>query len=248
MNWRVALLLTTTLAVVVATLLADPVAQDPAYHDFADNRTMLGTANFLNVASNLAFLFVGVFGITTIARMDEGNLKHLKSVWLMLFIGLVATAIGSSWYHLDPSNETLAWDRLGMVIGFMSLNALVIGEYVSQKAARSLLWPLLVLGIASVLYWSYTESLGRGDLRPYALVQFLPILLIPLTLLLFPARSDLTRWIWWVMVFYAFSKGAELLDDRVFAEGQLLSGHTLKHLLAALASAGLLIGIRRRCA
>src|SRR5262245_15202615 len=39
-----------------------PIPQDLSYHTFADDRTMLGVPNFLNVASNLPFIVVGVLG------------------------------------------------------------------------------------------------------------------------------------------------------------------------------------------
>lgn len=246
MNWRTALLAATSAGLTIAALLAEPVAQDPAYHAFVDHRTMLGVPNFMNVVSNLGFLVVGLYGIKAVAQYDAGILKNLNVIWIILYIGIVATAVGSAYYHWSPSNETLAWDRLGMVIGFMSLAALMIGEYASPSAARKLLWPLLVLGMASVIYWSHTETLGRGDLRPYALVQFLPMLLIPMTLLFYSGRSDLTRWFWWVIAFYAMSKIAEQFDSQIYAAGHLLSGHSLKHILAAFAPAALLLGLRRR--
>ncbi|MEL7186910.1 MAG: alkaline phytoceramidase, partial [Pseudomonadota bacterium] len=237
MDWRTALLAATGAVFVIIALLADPIAQDPAYHAFADQRTMLGIPNFLNVISNGAFVAIGLTGIAMISRTDPSVLGDLKLVWLMLFLGLIATAAGSSYYHWNPSNATLAWDRLGMVIGFMSLVALVVGEYGSKPAARALLWPLLVVGIASVLYWIHTESLGRGDMRPYAFVQFVPILLIPLTLLLYGVRSDLTRWFWLLIACYLLAKVAEHFDTQLLALGHLLSGHSIKHLLAALAPA-----------
>lgn len=246
MHWRTALLVATGIGLSIAAMIADPVGQDPIYHAFVDSRTILGIPNFMNVASNLGFLLVGIYGIRSVTQHDAETLNDLKLVWLMLYFGIVATALGSAYYHWAPSNETLAWDRLGMVIGFMSLAALVIGEYGSPGAARKLLWPLLAVGVASVFYWAHTETLGRGDLRPYALVQFVPMLLIPLSLLLYADRSDLTRWFWWLIVFYGMSKVAEQLDSQIYAIGHLLSGHSLKHLLAAVAPAALLVGLHHR--
>lgn len=246
MNWRTALLVATGAGLAITALLVEPVAQDPAYHAFVDHRTVFGIPNFMNVASNLGFLIVGLYGMQVVSQSSTEALKGLRVVWLMLYIGVFATAAGSSWYHWSPANETLAWDRLGMVIGFMSLAALMIGEFGSRSAARKLLWPLLAIGIASVLYWSHTESLGRGDLRPYALVQFVPILLIPLTLLLYSNRSDLTRWFWWLIAFYLLAKLSEHFDEQLYQVGRLISGHSLKHLFAAVGLAFLFVGLRRR--
>jgi len=133
-----------------------------------------------------------------------------------------------------------------MTIGFMSLISIIISEYFSPPLGKKLLLPFLLLGIGSVAYWVRTESLGAGDLRPYAIVQFLPMLLIPLTIILYKTRSDLGRYIWWMIGFYVAAKVAEQLDDQLYAVGNAMSGHTLKHLLASLAPASLLYGLVHR--
>jgi len=156
------------------------------------------------------------------------------------------TAFGSSVYHLSPDNASLGWDRLAMTIGFMSLFALVIGEYVSVAWAHRLLVPLLLLGAGSVYYWLRTESMGVGDLRPYAAVQFLPMLYIPVIMLRYRGESDLGPYIGGLIAFYVLAKVFEQYDANVFAVGEMMGGHALKHVLAALASASLLAGLYRR--
>ena len=243
MSWRTALLVATGTALVIAALFADPFPQDPAYHLFADDRRMLGIPNFMNVFSNLGFLAVGIYAFVLLDRMTP---SALLPAWVMLAVGIVATALGSGYYHWAPTNETLAWDRLGMAIGFMSLTALVIGEYGSPKIGRAMLAPLIALGIVSVVYWSQSEALGRGDLRLYAIVQFMPALLIPLTLLLYPRRSDLTRSLWWLFACYLLAKVSEHFDSQIYEMGGLISGHSLKHLFAAVGLLFLFVGLRRR--
>ena len=52
------------MVVSLATLpLLPPIAQDPTYHQFADQRTLLGIPNFWNVVSNLPFVLVGAMGL-----------------------------------------------------------------------------------------------------------------------------------------------------------------------------------------
>jgi len=229
--------------VTLIDLISNPLAQDPAYHQFADQRTLLSIPHFWNVASNLPFLIVGTLGITeTIHHKTD----PLRTAWLVFFAGIFLTAFGSGYFHLDPNNETLAWDRLTMTIGFMSFVAITIGEYMSVSWSRRLLLPLLVVGAGSVLYWSHTESLGVGDLRPYAAVQFLPMLVIPVVVLVNRERSDLGKYIAWMIAFYVAAKFAEHYDREIYAAGELLSGHSLKHVLAALGPACLLLGLRRR--
>jgi hypothetical protein len=229
--------------VTITDLLSSPIAQDPAYHLFADYRTFLAVPNFWNVMSNVPFIVVGALGFRFSLRITN---DPLRNAWLVFFAGIFLTAFGSGYYHLAPDNDTLAWDRLTMTIGFMSFVAIVIGEYVSVAWGRRLLVPLLATGAASVFYWVYTESLGAGDLRPYALVQFLPMLLIPLVVIARRSRSDLGPYIAWMIAFYVAAKVAEHYDAEIFAAGTLLSGHSLKHIFAALAPACLLFGLRRR--
>jgi hypothetical protein len=225
--------------------LLSPLAQDPAYHAFADGRSLLGIPNFWNVASGLPFFIVGVWGLVFLAR-NPGTVTHLRGVWTVFFIGVLLTMFGSGYYHLAPDNASLGWDRLSMVIAFMSLSALVIGEYLSTQWANRLLVPLLLIGAGSVYYWLHTEAQGAGDLRPYALVQFLPMILLPFIVLLGRARSDLGPWFGLLIVFYAAAKIFEFYDASVFAAGELMSGHAIKHLLAALGAACLLPGLHRR--
>jgi hypothetical protein len=246
LNWRLLLLATITVSVVLAAVLADPIAQDPQYHLFADTRTLASIPNFMNVTSNFPFLIVGIFGLLFILKNSASITPHMKPAWLIFFFGIFMTAFGSGYYHLAPANEPLVWDRLPMTIGFMSLVAIVIAEYLSVSIAKKLLLPLLLIGFASVMYWSHTEALGRGDLRPYALVQFLPMLLIPLVISLYGSRSDLGRYIWLMIGFYVASKFAELFDAELYNAGNLVSGHALKHVVAALAPASLLVGLMQR--
>ena len=246
MSWQSTLLLSVGLLVVIAAALVDPVAQDPLYHVFADQRPMAGIPNFMNVMSNLPFLIVGVLGWRVIARNSETVTTTTRPAWIVFFFGIALTAFGSGYFHLEPNNDSLIWDRIPMTIGFMSLVSIIISEYFSSQLGKNLLPPLLLVGIGSVAYWAHTESLGAGDLRPYAIVQFLPMLLIPLIIALYKERSDLGRYVWWMIGFYVAAKLAEQLDDSLYSVGNAMSGHTLKHLLASLAPASLLYGLMQR--
>ena len=245
-SWRSRLLLLIGVSVIVAAFFVDPIAQDPAYHRFVDQRRFLSIANTLNVMSNLPFLIVGVAGLLFIQRHGARVAPHTQSAWIVFFAGILLTAFGSGYYHLAPNNETLVWDRLPMTVGFMSFVAIVIAEYLSVRGAQLALLPLLLVGAASVLFWAYTESLGRGDLRAYAVVQFVPMLLIPLIVWLYRGKSDLGRYMVWMIGFYVAAKLFEHYDREVYAAGGLLSGHTLKHVFAALAPASILYGLTRR--
>lgn len=218
-------------------LCVRPFPQDLAYHAFADRRPFLGLANFLNVVSNLPLVLVGLLGLWRLHKGPmPGALPDLVPGYRLFFLGMCLIGLGSAYYHLSPSNETLFWDRLAMAIAFMAFLALVAGETLSPVAGRRLLWPLVVLGVAAVWYWRHTELAGAGDLRLYVLVQFLPLVLVPLMLLLFPGRLSGKVYLWSVMAAYVAAKAAELADAALLALPLGLSGHSLKHLLAALAA------------
>ena len=227
----------------IVDLLSSPIAQDPAYHQFADQRTLLGIPNFWNVVSNVPFIIVGALGFQF---AWENKQEPLRIVWLAFFAGIFLTAFGSGWYHLAPNNVSLAWDRLTMTIGLTSFVAIVIGEYLSVDWGKRLLVPLLLAGAGSVLYWIHTESQGAGDLRPYAAVQFLPMLLVPIIVIARRAHSDLGPFIVCMIAVYFVAKAPEHFDAQVFAADNLLSGHSIKHVLSALAPVCLLVGLRKR--
>ena len=226
-------------AAVLGAALARPIAQDPAYHRFADTRLVWGIPNALNAFSNGVFVLIGVLGLWSVWPSRSAGRVRFESPgecwpYVVFFGGLGLTGLGSAYYHLAPGNETLVWDRLPLAMTLMGLFAATIVDRISVKAGLVLLGPLVAIGIASVLLWSAGERRGEGDLRLYALVQFYPMLAIPLMTLLFPSRYTRGGDLVVVVVIYGLAKGFELLDARLFALGGVVSGHTCKHVAAAL--------------
>lgn len=164
------------LACVAVAFIARPIPQPAAYHAFADGRRILGIPNGLGVLSNLPFALVGALGLWTTrsAARTGGSFRHRWERWpyLVLFGGVMLTTVGSMYYHLEPDNARLVWDRLPMTVGFMGLLTALVAERVGVPLAKGLFGPLLVLGATSVAYWYWTELQGSGDLRAYLLVQF----------------------------------------------------------------------------
>ncbi len=242
------------LAVAIAgirVLKGPPLAQDLAYHLMADQRPFLGIPNCLNVLSNLPFALVGLLGLHTVFHREAGRATPFRDPWerwpyAVLFAGVALTTLGSAYYHLAPDNARLVWDRLPMTLGFMGLLTALLAERVALRAGRLLLGPLLLLGVGSVAYWYWTELHGRGDLRVYVLVQYGSLLLVGLLLLLYPARDAGTGYLIAGLGAYAGAKWLEAADERIFAVGQVVSGHTLKHLAAAGAVVCLVVMLRAR--
>jgi hypothetical protein len=200
----------------------------------ADQRLWLGIPNCLNVLSNLPFAIVGLLGL--IATFGSGvGFRDSWERWpyTALFSGVALTTVGSSYYHLAPDNARLVWDRLPMAVAFMGLLTTVLAERVSLRVARWLFLPLLVVGAASVGYWYWSELRGAGDLRLYLLVQFGSLLVVVFLLSFYPTIYAGTGYFVAGLAAYAAAKGFELVDVAIFSVGQIVSGHTLKHLVSA---------------
>ena len=231
---RVYLLAGVVIVGVVALIAHGPIRQDPGYHEFADQREVLGIPNFWNVASNMPFFVVGLAGLfILLCRPIPGVLRPLVPSYVAFFLGTTLVAIGSGYYHLVPSDQRLVWDRLPMAVTFMAFLAILIGEQLAPRAGALALTPLLIIGLMSVAYWWFTGERGRDDLRPYFFVQFLPFLLTPLLLTLFPSPFTRRSLFWGVFSAYGLAKVLEPLDAPIFRAMRAWSGHSLKHLVAA---------------
>lgn len=221
-----------------AMLLHGRIAQPPRYHEFADTRAWLGIANAGDVLSNAAFAAAGLWGL--------GALRGRPHRYRLFLWALVLTAFGSAYYHWAPDNDRLLWDRLPIALACAGLLAAVYGE--THASPRTLLLPmgLALAGIASVLWWAATERLGAGDLRPYLLMQGAPLVLIPIWQALHgsPRPDRLAFGI--AILLYVGAKVAELNDAAILDALRFLSGHTLKHLLAAAAGAVIVASLVRR--
>lgn len=246
---RISILVGTTLAVAAGLFLLPRIPQDPAYHRFADARSWLGVPNFLNVVSNLPFLLVGVAGLRF--TLGKGSRAHFVAPeerwpWAALFLGVALTCFGSAHYHWAPANATLLWDRLPMAVGFMGVLAATVAERIHLRAGLIALPLLMAVALFSVLQWYAGELRGEGDMRLYVMVQFYTLVAVPLILWLFPARYTRGADLLVAVGIYALAKGFEAADGFIFHLGHVVSGHTLKHLMAPLAGYWIVRMLARR--
>ena len=224
-------LLVLVVLVALAPLLflgAAPILQPAAYHELADQRSLLGIGHFWNVVSNLPFLVVGLMGLDLLRRRPE----EAAAGWAALFCGNVLVAFGSAWYHSNPNDATLIWDRLPIGIAFMGFFTALLVEHLEGAArefAKWLLAPLIVLSAAAIWWWQ-----ASGDLSLWVWVQAAPMLAVVLVLALLPGRYTHRRYLAYALACYAASKLLELGDVQLMQwTGGLMSGHALKHLAAA---------------
>lgn len=235
--WLVIGALTAGLAALVFAL--PPIAQPQAYHDFADRRACWGLPNCLDVASNAFFMAAAGWGLILLQR---GRGRFVDGTerwpWVLFFAAVILIGLASAHYHLAPDNARLAWDRAAMALAFMAWLAALLGERLGLRAGRVLLLPLMAAGLGAVAYWHWSETQGAGDLRPWLLVQLLPIVLVPALLWRCPARYSRGRDMLIVIALYLVALLLDWSDRAVFAlSGGLIGGHALKHLVAALAVA-----------
>jgi hypothetical protein len=229
-----------TAASLLAAWLVPPMPQPVDYHDFADQRTLLGVDNCLDCVTNVGFAIAGLAGFYVLRRRRARFGQPVELVpYVAFFVGVLLTAIGSTYYHLAPDNERLVWDRLPMTIAFMSLIAAQIVERISVRAGLALLGPLVAIGMASVLYWIVTEWAGAGNVVPYAVLQGYAVVALLLITMTHPSRYTHGNDLYWVFAGYVAAKVLEHFDREIYAVGEVISGHSLKHVAAAIA--GLLV-------
>ena len=242
---RLTALLLFSVAVMLLAAAMPPISQSHAYHQFADQRAMFGIPNFMNVVSNLAILLSGLAGLMFLRhsyrlsdqRQNQQTFMSSAEYWpyLVLFMSVVMTAPGSAYYHWEPDNISLFWDRLPIAIGVTALLAAALSERIHPKLGARALPILVLMGAGSVIYWYMGEQRGIGNLNYYIVIQFYSLLLVVLLSLLLPSRYTHGYDIYKVIGLYALAKLAETLDQQIFDLGQVISGHTVKHLLAAWA-------------
>lgn len=232
---------------IAGVMMLEPISQDINYHLFIDNRTILSIPNFWNIVSNMPFLLVGVYGLISLIKQPNYKiLLEIRSAYIVFFSGITLVALGSTYYHFSPSNTSLIYDRLPMTIAFMALFSIVIAEFISTRLAKIIFWPLIFVGAFSVIYWAYTESIGEGDLRFYILVQFIPVLMMPVIWLFFKSKFTQTNAYWLLLGSYILAKLFEYFDVLIFNSLLVISGHSIKHLVAALGIVFLVKAYKKR--
>ncbi|RYF72032.1 MAG: hypothetical protein EOO22_11545 [Comamonadaceae bacterium] len=235
------LLFTFLLFVAVALLLPPLTGAQAGASLFADERAWHHLPNAMDVLSNVPFLAIGVWGLRWLHWLDRSQQRAphgagdpptntLDCAWLF-FAGLIASAAGSAFYHLQPDVLRLAADRAGMTVAFAGLIGFAVCERVSQRAGWVAAWTTLASGLLAVAVWHET-----GNVTPWAVVQFGGMALVLTLTLAKPMHDAVGLKLGWVIFFYALAKGFELGDHAIYEATQhLVSGHSLKHLTAALA-------------
>ena len=234
----------------MCTILLPPIPVSEEYHQFADSRSCLGIPNFGDVISNMFFLMFGVMGLVTVAGKSGKKLfleKYHSWPYLSFFCVVVVISFGSTYYHLNPSNERLYLDRAPILIGFLCLFAAFTADRVDQRGTIFVFFPfLLAIGVGA-LFWDLRQMSTGGDLRFYGLLQVYTFITLPLVCWLFPnCRYTSNYHMYLILGWYALAKFCELYDKLIFESlAGLISGHTVKHAVASLAICTVIIMLRK---
>jgi hypothetical protein len=216
---------------IIVALFYGPISQPQEYHDFADDREILGVPNALDVMSNLAIIYPGVVGL---AFIHESRNRSQVS-------GMILTFAGSVWFHLDPTDSTMLWDRLGMSVVIGSCISLLIHDMWDRNLAAKIHLPIIIASIVSVLWWPVFD-----DLRVYFIVKHHPFILFPIFLLCGRRIYDKVSGYYWGLSMFLLATIFEFADQQIFEITGIISGHTLKHIAAGIGLWFLMVMIRDR--
>ncbi len=219
-----------------------PVIRQPQeYHNFADARSWLGIPRAADVLSNLPFIAVGLIGLWRLRHGTRPLSRVVTASLYFIFIGFFFTGFGSAYYHWEPNDARLVWDRLPMTIAFSGVLGALFALRVSERGGAIMLVLMLLVGPASVFYWQVT-----GDLSMYGEVQFGALAVLLALLLLTRNADDPFPW-WTLLAWYVAAKILEDADARIWAlTGGVFAGHALKHLAAAAGGWALVLALRQK--
>jgi hypothetical protein len=234
-----AILAALTLATVVGLLAWGAVPLDTSQHQYADQRRWFGLPNALNVLANLPLLLAGVWGWH--ASRSSSWPAALREPWQAFHLCVAGGSLVAAAYHAVPNDIGFLLAQLAMSAAFVMLTVGMLAERVSARfgSRTGLAAAAALLVVTATAVGFGVGATGSTDLRPFLLLQLLPVLLIPAGALSLPGRY--TRSADWMIMLavYALAKAFELADAAIFMSTGWISGHALMHLSLACVAARL---------
>ena len=208
-------------------------------HPFVDARSWWSVPNTLDVLSNLPLVLAGAAGLWSLR--GRALTRSTGNALRVFFAGLILSGVGSATYHWAPDVSSLVIDRLGMAVAFAGVLALSVAERVGQREARLFLPAVLLFAVVSAALPHL-----QGNVLPWAVVQFGGMGLVVWAASRRPVQGALGVSLVGLIALYAVAKLFEFGDEAVFrATGEWVSGHSLKHVVAACAALPILVGLGR---
>jgi len=204
----------------------------PAFHHYADARGFFGLPHALDVLSNLAFVAAAAAGAVWVWRARDPLLRGLGA---LLAIAVAIIGVGSALYHRAPDDATLVLDWIPIAVAMTWLLALLLADRVDRRLgiAAAVLLPLGAA--ATVLTWYAGGGTSGGDMRWYGLVQIEGLLLVPAILLAYPRGALRSGDLWAAVGCFLLMRLLHAHDGAILAATGV-SGHSLKHVVAAVAT------------
>ena len=189
--------------------LSNKIILPPEYHNFADKRTFLGIPNAMDVLSNIAILIPALY----LLQRKKTNMSNL------LILHIILLSVASSYYHLNPSDETIFADFL-----MIAASSMIILIIISDTEYGLLLYSYAIF---SILYWKYT-----GDLRFYILI----LIGVPLYIVIkYYKNIGLRNYLYIIVIMCILLRISEHNDHLVYKlTNYQISGHTLKHIFSGI--------------
>jgi predicted membrane channel-forming protein YqfA (hemolysin III family) len=235
---RKTVLFSIAVGLIIVLMFIDPIEQDQRYHNFADQRSFFNIPNFFDVMTNILFFFIGLVGLYYSLINKQ---RFARWSLFVFFFGIFSLCITSGYYHWIPNDNTLFWDRLSLTFVFSSMVVALVLEYLELRFELFILIPAILIGVISIFYWHIF-----GDLRIYLYVQLAPMISIILFIVLYPEKTKYKRYLIITFTFYLLAKIVEIYDREIFVMNhEMFSGHSLKHIFAALGAATILQMIRK---
>ena len=231
------------LSFIAIAIAYGPIPQPQEYHDFADDREFWSIPNTFDVMSNLVIIFPGIVGLAFVhERRGSSDIPvDETSIHITLFAGMILTFAGSVWFHLDPNDSTMLWDRLGMSVVIGSCISLIINDMLDRNLAAKIHIPILLASIISVIWWPVFD-----DLRIYFIVKHQPFIIFPILLLFGTRLYNKISGYYWGLSMFALATLFEFTDQLIFNLTGFISGHTLKHISAGIGLWFLMVMVRDR--
>lgn len=230
---KIGLIITSALPLLLFLGLMHPFDQNADYHAFSDGKTIFGIFNFHNVFSNILFLLIPIYAIIQNKKSIHSNSWSIS--WLFFLLGVALVAPGSAYYHYNPDNMTLVWDRIPMVIAFMGLTSFAYAETFKVKNETPLLLGFTLTGLYSIWHWVHFQ-----DLRVYYWVQLTPLISLIYIAIFLPNKTFKPKFLMTAALFYILAKICERYDETIY-DSINYSGHSIKHFLAAFSVLSLVI-------
>ena len=228
---RAVLLIVFTLGSLILLWFQLPKTDSPSYFEFADNLNLFGIPHALDVLSNLGFFAAGIYGLLEVSKNWKRGTPSLAVLGSVLSLASILTCVGSAYFHWNPNPQTLIWDRIPMTIGFAAVAAIVIADRIHARLGLLALGILVPVGLMTIIGYAN----GFLDLRPYLMLQFGSLMFIVLTVSLFRNGKIRNSMYVYAVGWYVLAKIFEGFDLAIYQLTGVVSGHTLKHLSAAVA-------------